>query len=284
MKLFLLLFLFPLASWAQELKVLTWNTFLIPPPINVTKQKDRAKLMVEKLPAMEHEVMFFQETFFKKSRKQILTSLLKTHPYSAIPTKGRKLTHILDSGLMVVSKHPMEVLDQVIFKDCTVSDCASSKSAILVEVTIPSGKKVQLVNTHLQAWDKPKAIEVRKKQLLQIKEMLSSHLKPGIPQLLIGDLNIDGKLEGEFNEALALMEMTSTPLEGDISGTNGFATKPCFKKPGEDHEEWLDHFWLKANGTETEVLSKKVVPIIGQLKNKICPLSDHHAVEAIIKL
>ena len=284
MKLLFFLILFPTALMAQELKVLTWNTFLIPPPINVTKQKLRTSQMVEKLPTMEHEVIFFQETFYKKLRKKIVAALTNTHPHIAIPKKGKKIYHLLDSGLMVASKHPMEVLDQVIFDKCTVTDCASSKSAILVEITLPVGKKVQLVNTHLQAWDKPEAIEVRKSQLQQIKDMLKAHSRPGIPQLLVGDLNIDGKITTEFNDALALMEMTAAPLEGDITGTNGFETRPCFKKPGENHEEWLDHFWLNANGTETQIMAQKVVPMIGQLKDKVCPLSDHHAVEAIIKL
>jgi hypothetical protein len=50
MKLFFLMLLLPLSVMAQELKVLPWNTFLIPPPWNTTKQKERAALMAEKLP------------------------------------------------------------------------------------------------------------------------------------------------------------------------------------------------------------------------------------------
>jgi endonuclease/exonuclease/phosphatase family metal-dependent hydrolase len=285
MKLFILLLLLPLSLMAQELKVLTWNTFLIPPPWNTTKQKERAALMAEILPSMNHDIMFFQESFFDKKRRLIIKGLEKTHPFIAIPRKGRQLKQIQDSGLFIASKYPMEVLGQVIFKDCAKSDCFASKSAIIVEMTFPNEKKIQMINTHLQAWNEPETFAIRKKQLLQIKEMMAVHAKPGIPQILVGDLNIDGKIEPEYSESVKMMQMTSVPLVGPINATNGFSTAGCFKNPGGTNEgEWLDHFWLNANGTETQIHSKTVVPIFGQLRSGKCPLSDHYAVEAYIKL
>lgn len=284
MKFLFLLCLLPLTSFAQELKVLTWNTFLIPPPWNLTKQGERADAMKILLPSLGQDVMFFQEGFYDKKRNAIIKSLKATHPYSAVPKKGKKLKHIQDSGLFLVSKYPMEVLDQVIFKDCAKADCLSSKSAIIVEITMPNGKKAQLINTHLQAWDEPKIVAIRKKQLEQIKEMMARNLIPGVPQILIGDLNIDGKLESEYSSALEAMEMTSTPLEGPLTGTNGFSTEGCYKKPGGDNEEWLDHMWLNANGTDTKITEKKVVLMMGELECGLCPLSDHRAVSAVIKL
>lgn len=285
MKLVLILLMLPLSVFAQELKVLTWNTFLIPPPWNMTKQGDRADIMKEVLPALGHDVMFFQETFMDKKRKELIKALEKTHPYSAVPKKGKKLKQIQDSGLFVASKYPMEVLDQVVFKNCAKADCISSKSAIMVEITLPNGKKAQMINTHLQAWDEIKTVAIRKKQLEQIKEMMAKHAKPGVPQILVGDLNIDGKGEGpEYKAALEQMDMTSEPLTGDIKGSNGFPTDGCFKKPGDNKEEWLDHMWLKKNGSEATISSKRVVPMRAELNDCECPLSDHHAVEAIIKL
>lgn len=284
MKLLIILCLLPLSCFAQEFRVLTWNTFLIPPPWNISKQHERAKVMKDLLPGLGHEVMFFQEAFYDKERRMLIKELKKTYPFVAVPKKGKKIKHIQDSGLFIVSKYPMEVLDQVIFKDCAKADCMSSKSAIIVEITLPNGKKAQFVNTHLQAWNEPKTIAVRRKQLEQIKEMLLLHLSPGVPQILIGDLNVDGKTEPEYATSLALMDMTSTPLEGSLTGTNGYSTEGCYKKPGGDTEEWLDHLWLKANGSETNITAKKVVPINGELKTGLCPLSDHRAVEAIVKL
>lgn len=286
MKMFLLFMLLPLSVFAQELKVMTWNTFLIPPPWNMTKQADRVDVMKEVLPAMGQDVMFFQEAFYDKKRKDLIKALNKTHPFAAVPKKGKKLKHIQDSGLFVVSKYPMEVLDQVIFKDCAKADCMSSKSAIMVEVTLPSGKKAQMINTHLQAWDEPKTAAIRTKQLEQIKEMMAKHAKPGVPQILLGDLNIDGKggEHPEYKAGLEQMEMTSEPLTGELKGTNGFSTEGCFHKPGGLKDEWLDHMWLKKNGSETTITNKKVVTMRAELNDCECPLSDHYAVEATINL
>jgi hypothetical protein len=80
MKLVLIFLLLPLSVFAQELKVLTWNTYLIPPPWNMTKQGDRAEIMKEVLPTLNHDVMFFQETFMDKKRNELIKALKKTHP------------------------------------------------------------------------------------------------------------------------------------------------------------------------------------------------------------
>jgi hypothetical protein len=65
--------------------------------------------------------------------------------------------------------------------------------------------------------------------------------------------------------------------------SNGFETAECYDNPG-GRQEWIDHMWLNPNGTDTEIHSKKVVPIFGQLGTMRCPLSDHYAVEASVKV
>lgn len=284
MKIMLLLLCLPLAALASEIKVLTWNTYLIPAPWNFTKQKARSNAMKNLLPTLTHDVMFFQEAFHDKYRNRLINGLKATHPYSAVPRKGKKLKHLQDSGLFIVSKIPMNILDQVIFDECAKADCASSKSAILVELSLRSGEKIHMINTHLQAWDKEIAVNIRRSQLQQIKNMMNQHFIQGVPQVLVGDLNVDGLGNVEYPAALALMEMTSSPLMGELNSTNGYSTKSCFKKPGEDHPEWLDHIWVKANGSMITVENKKVLPMSAMINGIDCPLSDHHAVEAMIKL
>lgn len=285
MKIFFLLFLLcilSIESQAQDISILTWNTFLIPPPFNSTKQEERADLMSKKLKTLDHDIIFFQEAFLDTKRELIIKELASIYPYAAVPKKGEGFFQFQDSGLFIVSKYPMKVLDQVIFEDCSGNDCFASKSAIIVEITFPNDKKIQMIDTHLQGWD---AIAVRKNQLLQIKAMMKANAQIGIAQVLVGDLNIDGKTESEYADSLALMNMTSSPLEGQLDFSNGFTTVGCFETPGGATEgEWLDHMWLNPNGTETKIYSKKVVPIIGSLGSQECPLSDHYAVEAFIEV
>jgi endonuclease/exonuclease/phosphatase family metal-dependent hydrolase len=271
--------MFSLVAQAHDLSVLTWNTFLLPPPINNTKQVERGGLIAEKLRNLDHDIVFFQETFYESERELIIKDLASTYPFIVLPKKGDGIFQFLDSGLMIASKYPVKILDQVVFEDCVFSDCFASKSAIIIEVTLPDNKKIQMLNTHLQAWNEPKAVAVRKRQLLQIKTMMKANAEIGTAQILVGDLNIDGKDDPEYGEALALMEMSSTSLEGILNISNGFETAECYDNPG-GRPEWIDHMWLNPNGTDTEIRSKKVVPIFGQLGTMSCPLSDHYAVEA----
>ena len=280
----LLCLIIPFNLAAQEVKLLTWNTFLIPPPWNITKQKIRTQIMLKQLPKLEHEIIFFQEAFYDGPRKKIIRAMKNTHPYSAVPKKGKKIYQIQDSGLFAVSKYPMVLKDVVIFQNCAKVDCLSSKSAMLVEVTFPSQRKVQFINTHLQAWNETKIYAIRRKQLTDIKNMMNRHYHPEIPQILVGDLNSDGNLAWEYNESLMYLNMNSGNLMGELGSTNGYSTEGCFKKPGEDGPgEWLDHFWINATASAS-IHSRKVLPIEGNLKGKWCPLSDHYALEAVLSL
>ena len=292
MKFFVLfLFILIVPATASDLSVLTWNTFLIPHPINSTRQEERADLMAKKLKAMNDDIIFFQEAFLDSKREQLINELSSGYPYFAVPKEGNGFFKFIGPGLFIVSKYPMKVLDQIIFDDCAGMDCFAAKGAILVEIYLPqsnpnsSYRTIQMVNTHLQAWTDPSAVLVRKKQLQQIKEMMKTNAKMGVAQVLVGDLNIDGKLASEYTDSLHLMEMFSTPLEGQLTSTNGFSTSECFDNPGGAPEgEWIDHLWLNSNNTDTTIYGKKIIPIFGELDSKKCPLSDHHAVRAQIEV
>lgn len=278
----ILLLAISIEAQAKDISILTWNTFLVPPPFNSTRQEERAELMAQKIRALDRDIIFFQEAFIDTKRELIIKELAPTYPYVAVPKKGQGLLQFVGAGLFIVSKYPMKVLDQVIFEDCSGADCFASKSAIIVEITLSSDEKIQMIDTHLQGWDNA---NVRKKQLLQIKEMMKAHAKLGIAQVLVGDLNIDGNIKSEYADALVLMNMTSSPLAGRLDSSNGFSTVGCFETPGGISKgEWLDHMWLNTNGSETEIHSKKVVPIVGRLGTLECPLSDHYAVEAFIEV
>ena len=291
------LLLIPLISFSQDLKVLSWNTYLLPPvnPLGIVKlfndthQEERAKEMAKKLEASDYEILFLQETFHKASRKKLEEGLSTKFPHHAYPKKKKFLT-FTNSGLAVYSKHPMKVLEEIVFQHAKGSDKLARKGAMLVEVELPGGKKAQFVNTHLQAWNNQEAAEIRLQQLEEIKEVMKRHKQEGVPQFIVGDLNIDGNKPIEFQEAIKLLEMEPSKLQGEIQVTNGYET-PCFKNPGgEAGGEWLDHLFQTSNYE----IHSKVVPITGPLKYKDpkskklvcsdCLLSDHHAVEHVIKL
>lgn len=280
----ILVFMFPFTSIAEELKLLTWNVYMLPRPLNFTKQNERTKLIGEKLLTTDYDVILLQEAFMSGFRKKISKALKEKYPYQDHLRKSKRILHFVNSGLYVASKYPFEVLGWHYFNSCTHSDCFSSKGVLLIEVTTPKGNKVQIAMSHMQAWNDDTAVNVRKQQIEEINNLLKSYSRPEIPQILAGDLNIDGKIEKEYPGAVKALEMTSTPLEGELNATNGFAVE-CYKTPGEPGEgEWLDHIWLKQNDTQTEILNKKVIPFLATMKDKECSLSDHYGVEATLKL
>lgn len=276
---------FTMMANASDLKILTWNLFMIPKPFNNTLQQTRADMMASLLPGLGHDVYFFQEAFIGKTKKKLTNAFKNTHPYTARLGVDGKIPHLLDSGLLVFSRYPMKVLGHEYFKKCAKTDCFAAKAALLVEVTTPDGKKVQIATTHMQAWVEAKALAVRQTQLVQIKNLFKRYENPGIPQVLVGDLNIDGLLPDEYPGALDFLDMSSAPLNGRYSSTNGFVIN-CYRTPGEPHSgQWLDHVWIKPHQTQAAVRYRAAREFSGKFKKTgWCPLSDHRPVEALITL
>ncbi len=270
--LFSFLFVIP-GALAHELKVLSWNVYMLPRPIKNSLQATRTKLIAQELQNTSHDLIFMQEAFMKSFRTKIRTSLAKTHPYSITLNRPKFFVSVFGSGLFILSRYPMKLIDHVYYRNCAGADCFATKGALLMEITMPGGHKVHVVNTHLQAIENRGAI--RMKQLSEIHSLLVKHGRPDIPQFLIGDLNID-EVEIEFQMGLRLLVMTETKLTGDILYTGGISN-PCFKTGAS--REWIDHMWY-SNHYGILATEMKVKPYLFNHGGKSCPLSDHHAVEA----
>lgn len=272
-------------SFAEDMKLLTWNVFMLPKPINFSKQVERTHLIAAELKKTDYDIILLQEAFIARFRNTVAYELRDKYPHTAHLSKSRRLLHFINSGLFILSKHPIEILNHHYYNHCTHSDCFSSKGALLIEMTLPSGKKVQIATSHMQAWDDKKAVEVRKQQIEELNDLLKTYSRPGVPQILSGDLNIDGRIDLEYPGALKVLGMTSTPLQGTLDYSNSFPVE-CYKIPGSPDAtpQWLDHVWLKQNETETEVISKNVRPFMAKFGEKECSLSDHYSVEAVISL
>lgn len=267
------LFVIPEAFAGHQLKVLSWNVYMLPKPIKSSLQGTRKKLIADQLKNTSHDLIFMQEAFIKSFRDEVRASLKKTHPHSYYLKKPKFFISIFGSGLFVLSRYPVKLVDWVYFRNCAKADCLATKGAALMEITLPRGQKVHVVNTHLQAIESRGAI--RLKQLEQIHSMIVRHGRPDIPQFLIGDLNIDDD-EPEFKMGLYLMGMDYSELTGPILYTGGISN-PCFKSSSS--KEWIDHMWF-SNYQGIMATQMRVKPYMFGHRGKSCPLSDHHAIEA----
>ena len=282
-KFLLILCAFMSYAHAEDVKVFTWNTFMLPKPIKFSHQSERTDLITDLINKSGDDVIVLQEAFSGDFRAKLNSRTNKRYPYQYYLNRQIFSFDVYGSGVYYLSRYPMKILAHTYYQDCTKADCFASKGTALAEFTLPSGKKFQIAGTHLQAGQKELSHEIRMKQLVQVKSLIAKFEKKGVPQLLIGDLNIDAISSPDFTRALGLMNMVSGPLEGSLPYSNGFPTI-CYEKPGDDKKEWLDHILMKANESDALVLHRQVRPYIGQIDGMNCPLSDHWGVEAVLSI
>lgn len=275
--LFSFLFLSQLAL-AHEAKVLSWNVFMLPKPLKYSWQKFRTHLIGEELKKNDYDIIFMQEAFTKSFRNSIRSAIGETYPHQYTLGK-RAFYYPMNSGVFVLSKYPFTVLDRVYYKACGTADCFASKGSVLIEVTFPDGKIAQFASTHLQS--KRELGHKRESQVAQVSAMLKKHERPGVPQFLTGDLNIDFETP-EFQDRLQDAGMDFAQLTGPILYTNKLKN-PCYKTSGDGiNHQWIDHFWVKNFNPANVLFQVKDMKFL--YEGASCPLSDHHAVEASFKL
>lgn len=268
----LLLLLFPLAIQAETLKVLSWNVFMLPKPIKQSLQSTRKKIIAQELKRTDHDIYFLQEAFMGSFRSEVMSALKKTHPYQKHLNKWRG-SPFFSSGLHVVSRYPIKTIDWTYYRNCAEADCFSAKGILLLEVTLPSGRKVQVANTHLQAGEKYG--EIRRLQMDDVRRIFDRYEDPKIPQVLLGDLNI-ANTEPDFLWSLELLGFKPLPLVGPIRTTSS-RVNSCYKTGRTP--DWVDHIWHR-NLRTTRSTNLRVRNFEFKYGEKTCPLSDHHAVES----
>lgn len=278
MRLFILLLLLPLTAFAQEIRILSWNIFMLPKPIKFSYQKERTEYIIQHLAKENFDVVLLQEAFSGDFRNKVQDSLKKLYPHQSYLDRQSGSLTVYGSGAYILSKYPIGRNEFAYYADCGKSDCFASKGVSLSTITHPSGKMIQIANTHLQS-GKEKS-KIRFKQLEQVKRLIETYKIKDVPQVLVGDLNIDALTGNDYQKMLDLLNMKSHSLEGSPQYTNGFPIE-CYNKPGDDQLEWLDHIVINRDFTGS-LKKKKVRVFTATLEGKECPLSDHYAVEATI--
>lgn len=271
----LFLILFPFTTFAKPVRILSWNVFMLPKPIKFSLQVTRTHKIIEKLKSLPHEVIVLQEAFDRHFRGHIKRDLKKEYPYMYYLGKENLVYPFISSGVFVLSKLPFKTLNYVFFDWCGTADCYASKGAVGLEFgSREDGNQFQLFATHLQSEERFSLSRFH--QTNQIADLMEDHEENGVPQLLVGDLNIDGK-SSEFDETLHRMEMNHLPLLGEIQNTFGQKNE-CYKTDG-NKLEWLDHVLFKDSQSNISLSELEPLNFTFERKGKTCPLSDHLPVE-----
>lgn len=275
MKIFslVLLALVSLSVEANSLKILSWNVFMLPKPVKYSLQLTRTKHIIEELKKLPHEIVVLQEAFDQNFQSKLRTGLRKIFPHRYYLPKKYLLYPVLGSGVLILSRIPFKILETAYYDSCGSADCLASKGVALLEFVF-GAQTFQLAATHMQSGSE--YVRSRRYQFLEIKRLLSHHRKPGVAQLLIGDLNVEESSD-EFTSVLNGLEMMNLPLVGDLEHTFGEKNE-CYKTEW-GKLEWIDHMLFSPNGSGLLADAMNVRPFTFQRRGKTCALSDHLAIE-----
>lgn len=256
----------------NQLKVLTWNVYMLPFFINTTNRVDRAKSIVDVLKHSDYDVIVLQETFHKKSFKIIEEGLKRTFPYQ-IKANRKGSFFKYHHGIFIISKLPAKVLGTITFENCSRSDCLAKKGAVLIELK-KDGQAFQILGTHLQSIDGDRYEAIRKTQRKQITYLIKNNYKVGVPQLLCGDFNTNYNNLTRRVDLLNDLEITEANIPEEVTWPHKFY------KAKKTHTAILDYIFVKLNNFNFSNSFSKVQNFYDE-KQKLA-LSDHAAVEMIL--
>ncbi|MES2593501.1 MAG: sphingomyelin phosphodiesterase [Bacteroidota bacterium] len=270
------------ASSETKLNILTWNLYMRPRIGFHDGQVPRAHAIVQELKDKDYDVIVFQETFDHKARNIIWKGLKEKYPYQTGDPR-KKHFYKVSTGVFIISKLPMHVMDHIYFSECGGSDCFAVKGAVLVDV-VKNNHKVQIIGTHLQAANGKKltGTEIRKIQYEEIKnKLMIPHAEKDVPQFFVGDLNTKKDNTVAYEELLKTMDMEDGELTGPEQFTSG--GKNDFRDP-DDKGHVIDYVLCRKNGADIRFVQRAVKIFTQPWSKKHKDLSDHYAVLAEIGL
>ena len=110
---------------SSELKILSWNIYMLPYISLFNNNDQRAKKIAEKLNNSDYQIIVFQEAFSSKCRYILAKQLSENFPYQYGPANKNILPFRTNSGLWIVSKIPLNKLDEFQFSICKGFDARS---------------------------------------------------------------------------------------------------------------------------------------------------------------
>lgn len=263
----------------QQLKILSWNIQLLPRSFSVfskalrKKQKLRTPWVIEHCQQGDYDVIVFQEVFDKPLAKKLQKELLATYPYQVKPLQ--KAGRLTSSGILIVSKCPIELVGAVVYPKGAHEDAWAAKGCTLVQLR--QGKNsVYIAGTHLQAGRSEAAKAARTIQYKAIKTLLEECTNDSLPIVLAGDLNTPKKDKKAYPEMLSTLDMQDEPLDEirpytiDNQNTWNLGSK----------NKQLDYILLQPQKSALKLVQQKILRLQKTWKEQPLDLADHYGVWA----
>lgn len=260
----------------SNLKVLSWNIYMLPAVAVRPGKRDRAYAIVDELQKSDFDVIVFQEAFLPAARRIIYQGLKEKYAYNYGPANNEGISFKANSGIWVLSNTPLEILGTIQFNDCSGIDCWARKGAMLLQGEA-NGKKFQILGTHLQSEN---ASDIREKQMDQIfVELLLKHREQNVPQIVCGDLNTESDIKEHYCAMLDCLDAEDGDMESVEKCTYDGVNNEIAQSYGAKSKFTLDYILLRANGAKMKTV-KRFVSVMKKGKKH---LSDHYGVICEVK-
>ena len=263
----------------KNLKILSWNIFMLPSIVPREGRIERAKGIVDTLKNSDFDIIIFQEAFHKKAVKVIDNGLAASFPYRYGPFNKTKLPLNTNSGVWVLSKKPLEVLGVIKYKQAKGIDKMAHKGAVLLK-GIHNENEFQILGTHMQA-GYAKYGETRKKQLMQIEsELLQKNRKPNVPQILCGDMNVERNVKNEYQFMIEHLNAEDGAIVTAQQETYDSKINPLADP---NTTTTFDYILLRKNNAKINILQRAVSIFKRPWKKGKDDLSDHFGLSCEIE-
>ncbi len=268
----------PLPAKQRELKILTWNIYMLPFCSEIHQNCKRAASIAQKIAGYNNDIIVFEEAFDYQARKILRSQLKLEYPFMYGPANDSKFSFKTNSGIWILSKIPLRQLEQIQFRNRFGIDAFARKGAVLFEGEW-QGQSFQLLGTHLQA-NSPDSI--RNGQCHEIADkLLKKYAKPEVPQIVCGDFNIEFEDQVNYKNMLTFLEAENGILQGELQSSydeidNKLAQKANGKKS-------LIDYILVRNAKSIRNIVRQVFVLKERQEDILSDLSDHYGIEAFVR-
>lgn len=264
---------------SEGLSVMTYNIWAL--PVIASHIGERYELLPQFMQG--YDVIMLQEVF-ASGRDAFLASLLSEYPYQT-RMLDKPGANIYDGGVTIVSRYPIVNQAQLVFPDCTGTDCFADKGVNYAEV-IKNGKSYHLFATHAASFDTDAARNLRQQQF-QLMRQFAAQQGIDKDEMVIygGDFNVN-KLKfanSDYPAMLANLNAQAPDYAGYTDSTfdprvNTFAAKY-------DVVEYLDYIVVSNEyGQSQDNINTVLVPrTADQELWQHWDLSDHFPVTTVVK-
>jgi hypothetical protein len=217
----------------NELTVVTYNIQAFPNYIGIALDLNKMDSRVHYLSnvdAMKHaDVVVFQEAWDHASRDVLKNMFHNTYGYSYDPVPDNTHLKPLNSGLLILSRHPFTQKYFVNYQDhqsLVDADRLSNKGAAYFKID-KNGKSYNLIATHTQAQDDQKSLAVRQEEFRIInKEIINNHglsIPAHEPLFFLGDTNTSFYNKHEFDYMQSTLNLNAEGVTQNLSKAPRFS-------------------------------------------------------------